>query len=302
MNNDSQLTTLLDRAVAGLDSPTERLVRGGLERGRRLRRRRRLIQGGTGGALVGLIAAVVVSIVPGGSPAATLAPGGQTPAGTDSSKAPSTAHRASTPAKESISPQLLARTAIDLLPREGKISDLHGRAMAGDVLAEFVYNDGNGAAQINVSIAFRQDGADGVDDSCNPSDPVYAETCRTTPDGSRIGTFVATRATTQYSVYVVRPDHVQVLMSAFNAVQEKDSAPTRSAPPLSIAQLTTLVSDPSWTPWVSAADNQAAANLFVPDYTYDARAQRNQRRLESQLAAQAQERAARKAQHRKTGH
>ena len=57
--------------------------------------------------------------------------------------------------------------------------------MAGDVLAEFVYNDGNGAAQINVSMAFRQDGADGVDDSCNPSDPVYTETCRTTPDGSR---------------------------------------------------------------------------------------------------------------------
>jgi hypothetical protein len=268
MNNDSQLTTLLDRAVAELDSPTERLVRGGLVRGRRLRRRRRAIQIGTGGALVGLIAAVVVSIIPGGSPAATHTPGRQIQAGTGSSTVPLTTQRATAPAKESISPQLLAQTAIDLLPHMGKITNLHGRAMAGDVLAEFVYDDGNGAAQIDVSIGFQQDGADGVDDSCNPSDPVYTETCRTTPDGSRVGTFVATRGTTQYSVYVVRPDHVEVLMSAFNAAQEKDSAPTRSAPPFTIAALTTLVSDPSWTPWVTRADNQAVANLFVPHYTF----------------------------------
>ncbi len=304
MTNDSQLTVLLERAVAELQSPTERLVRAGLARGRRLRRRRRAIQSGTGVALVGLITVVVVSIVLGGSPSA-LRPAGRAHAGTGPTSAPSHVHRASAPAMQSISPQLLAERAIKLLPHNGTITDLHGRATAGDVMAEFVYDDGNGAAQIEVSMGFRQDGADGVDDSCNPSDPVYTETCTTTRDGSHVGTFVAIRGTTQYSVYVVRPDHVQVSMTAFNAPQEKDVAPSRPAPPFSLARLTTFVSDPSWTPWVSPADNQAAANLFVPDYTYSATAQRNQRRLEQRLATQAAERAAareRKAEHRKAGH
>ncbi len=58
--------------------------------------------------------------------------------------------------------------------------------MAGDVLAEFVYDDGHGAAQIDVSMGFRQDGADGVDDSCNPSDPgLHRDRAVPPPDGSR---------------------------------------------------------------------------------------------------------------------
>ncbi len=287
MTNDSHLTALLERAVDGLDSPTERLVRGGLQRGRRLRLRRRVIQGGSGVALIGLIAVVAVSLVPGGSPAAQRTPAGRPRATTGSSTVPATAHGAGTAVKESISPQLLAERTIKLLPQTAQISDLHGRSMAGDVLAEFVYDDGHGAAQINVSMGFRQDGGDGVDDSCNPSDPVYTETCRTTPDGSRIGTFVSTQGTAQNSVYIVRPDHVEVSMTAFNAPQEKDVAPTRPTPPFTLAQLTRFVSDPSWTPWVSPDENQSAANLFVPDYTYNATARRNQRRLEQRLATQA---------------
>jgi hypothetical protein len=303
MNTDTQLSLLMNRAVATLDAPTELLVRGGLERGRRLRRRRRLLQAGTGAALVGLIAAVVVSLLPGTAPAGSL----QAPTRTRQSAAvlptPRDTATAATRAPVSISPQLLAQTAVGLLPRHGTITDLHGRGSAGTVLAEFVYDDGHGAAQVDVSIGFAQDGVSGIEDKCRPNDPNSTETCTVRPDGSHLATFRGKEYSyphdpnaTEYSAHYVRDDGVEIDASEWNSPQEKDAATTRSAPPLSMPELVALVADRSWTPWVTPAANAAAASLFVPDYVYDGTARQHLLRLERERAAQARDEARAAAQ------
>jgi hypothetical protein len=298
MNPDTQLSLLMDRAVATLDPPTELLVRGGVERGRRLRRRRRLLQAGTGTALVGLIAAVVVSLLPGTTQAGLRPAPSHNRQSAALAPSPSETSSSTAPAPVSISPQLLAQTAIGLLPRHGSVSDLHGRASAGLVLAEFVYDDGHGAAQFDVSIGFSQDGVTGVEDKCRPHDPNSTETCTIRPDGSHLATFRGTEYSyahdpnaIEYSAHFVRADGVEIDASEWNAPQEKDAAVSRAAPPLSMAELVDLVATASWTPWVTPAENAAAASLFVPDYVYGSGARQHLLRLERERAAEARNQA-----------
>ena len=144
--------------------------------------------------------------------------------------------------------------------------------MAGGVLAEFVYNDGNGAAQIDVSIGVHPGRRSGVDDAATRatrSAPRPAERHRT-DRRDRQGTEYPAARTSEPStaVYVVRADGVEILMSEFNAPQEKDSAsPARAA----ALDRPADASSRSGVDAVGHAGGQRRRGRFVPGYL-DARA------------------------------
>lgn len=170
MNTDADVGELIKRSVATLEPRTAILVAGGIERGRRKERRRDAAQALSGLALAGLIAGVVLGVT-NSSPS----PAHGAPAAGASRSAPGSTSASRT---GRITPQVVARTAVDLLPRHGTISKLGGSSSLGWAGAQFVYDDGRGAALIYVSVDYTPAGS-GLGAACQIS------TCRRRLDGSR---------------------------------------------------------------------------------------------------------------------
>jgi hypothetical protein len=298
MDPERGIPELLHTAVATLEPRTSALVAGGTCRGRTLRRRRRLAQASSGMALVGLIAGVAVAVWPSSQPSSQPASrAAQRSAPPVSRPAPSPRPHPATPATATITPQVLLQRTLALLPPHSSTSDYTGRSFAGWVGAELVYDDGAGAAAIDVAMGFVQDGISGAQPPC--ADP--APGCRVLPDGAHLRVFRGSEFSqgrqpdnaTQWSVDLVRADGVEVSLTEWNSPQEKDAPITRTDPPLRIAQLTAIARDPRLSPQVPARVVAAADPLFRPHPVVSER--KLEREAEAVNVARAERAAARNA-------
>ncbi|MFG2476470.1 hypothetical protein [Streptomyces fagopyri] len=249
------------------------LVDGGVRRGRRGLRRRRVA------AVTGSVAALAV--VGFGVSYTTAAFGdgsGQGRAGVAAQPqaqetAPSTR---SSPGK---GPQLSAQQVIErlvgLLP-EGKVSGRAGRGTADRFgpLAHLVFDDGKGKAAIDVSVgAIDPDGKQAEQQlECPDKTFVPYDSCRneTLADGSRLMVlrgyeYPDKRVDTKWwHAYLVTPDGYTVDASEWNAPAEKDAAVSRAEPPLTVGQLKGLVISDEWRPVMNALAKAAPEPVQQP--------------------------------------
>jgi hypothetical protein len=260
MDDDAQVGTLLLQAVRTLDAPTERLVAGGLARGRR---RVRLIRGAeafTGLGVLAGVAALVVALLPSGdSTHGGAQPGAASP--------PVQASTTAAPARDTVlmTPQALLQTALDTLPRAGTTSHYSGNSSPGQVGASFVYDDGHGPALVSVSLEFPLL-SDGLGAACQIS------VCRTLADGSRLAVYQGNGHPgdpsipgKDWEVILERvPGGTVISITEFNSAQEKSTNLTRPDPPFTVTELTNWTGNGRWQQRVSADFADAAAGLFTP--------------------------------------
>ncbi|MFD7947809.1 hypothetical protein [Streptomyces sp. NPDC059744] len=249
------------------------LVDGGVVRGRRRLRRRRVA------AVTGSVAALAV--VGFGASYATGAFGGGLGQGRSGVAArpmvqgtgPSTK---SSPGK---GPQLSAQQVIErlegLLP-EGKVSGQTGRGTADRFgpSAHLVFDDGKGKAAIGVSVgAIDPDGTQAEQQlECPDKAFVPYDSCRneTLADGSRLMVlrgyeYPDKRVDTKWwHAYLVTPDGYTVDVSEWNAPAEKDADVSRAEPPLTVGQLKGLVISDEWRPVMNALRGAAPQPVQQP--------------------------------------
>ena len=164
--------------------------------------------------------------------------------------------------------QVAQQTLLDLLPRHGRVTNRAGAADAEQALTELTFDDGHGAAALDLNVIFATND-NGNSWPCASAN--HAGTCSTLPDGTQLFTlqtyeFPDRRVDTLlWTVSVLRPDGMQIDISEWNAPTEKDTPTSRPAPPFTTAQLTTVATSPAWTAKVSVATAQKDAALFVPD-------------------------------------
>lgn len=256
MDDDERIGTLLTQAVRTLDPPTERLVSGGIDRGRR---RTRLYHGAaalTVLSVLGAVAALVVALVPhGSSTGSAIRPGGS-PAITAAGPAPAQT--------VTMTPQALLKAALDTLPRPGTTTHYAGSSSPGDVSAQFVYDDGQGRAQIYVSLDYPPSGG-GLGNACQIS------VCKTLADGNRLAVYQGNGHPgdpsvpgKDWQVTMLRTDGVAISITEFNSALEKNSPQTRPDPPFTVLELTDWVGR-GWQVQIPASVASAAAGLFTPD-------------------------------------
>lgn len=177
--------------------------------------------------------------------------------------------RSAAVARAAVTPQVTTQTLIDLLKGSGSATNPTGRGLDNQSLGEVLFNDGHGIAKIDVVVTWPgTQPHDAVAGGCGTP----SATCVWLNDGTQVGISQSLErpdqpatSATMWSVSAYRGDGLQVDISEWNAAQEKDSPVTRATPPLSIAQLTTLATDPRWSNQASAADIAKAAHLFTPD-------------------------------------
>ena len=223
-DNDSQVGDLLNRAVATLEPRTRALVAAGTARGRTLRRRRRITQAASGVALAGLIGGIAVAVWPSGGAGAPRRIRTRPP------RRPRSCTDA--PPTGTITPQVIAQRTIDALLSAGTVRNLSGNYDQDQAGTELVYNDGRGAALIDVSLDFVGAGQSAV---------CQIAVCTTRPDGSKLAVYRGSDRPGQpnaepqeWSVSLLRRDGVAVTLTEWNAPGEKGSAATtRVDPPLS---------------------------------------------------------------------
>ncbi|MDT4912360.1 MAG: hypothetical protein QOC66_1488 [Pseudonocardiales bacterium] len=261
MNDDDRFGAVLHRAVSTLEPPTERLVAGAIARGRR---RRRIVLAGelaTGGVLVAGVLALVVALVPDANGSRT----GTSPAGKPADPAPAAAGRLP------MSPQALAQTALETLPRRGATTNFEGSADAGSVSTAFTYDDGHGGAQIVIAMQYPVPGASpkvhgpilpcarGSEGCIVLSDGAHARTARghEYDDGRQPNA-------AEWVVDLVRRDGVQVSILEYNAPRQKGAAISRPAPPFTLDELTTWANDDLWQTTITSQRAKAAVHLFEP--------------------------------------
>jgi len=253
--DDDDFGTLFRRAVATLDPPSERLAEAGLQRGRRQRQRRRLAGVGTGAAVlagvVGLGAAVLSAGAGGGSGRTAAGSGGARPV--------------------AVTPQAVLQTALDTLPAPGRTSGYAGAGMDGYSGTTFVYDDGHGAAAVQVTLEYPPAHAGRK----SPGAVVVCKTkadgdCSVLADGSHLRLRQGQQDTsgvpnsTEWEAQLVRPDGVSIDIIEWNAPEPKAAPGSRPAPPFTMAELAAWVEDPVWQSRIPAHRATATARLFTP--------------------------------------
>jgi hypothetical protein len=207
------------------------------------------------------------SVQPGA--AATAPPAVTAPATT------ATAAVSPAPSTVTITPQVAVQTLIDLLPGQGTTSQLTGRASLGWAGGELVYDDGHGAAQlaVGVSYPYSYNGSDqrlAAGSLCSSQGVTQLhEVCTSLPDGSQVAVYQGDanipNGAKDWEVSLLRADGVQIDITEWNSPAEKAGAQTRTNPPFTIAELTTVAESSTWQATTSPATVQQDAGLFVPD-------------------------------------
>ncbi|MFI8085390.1 hypothetical protein ACIF6L_31950 [Kitasatospora sp. NPDC086009] len=129
--------------------------------------------------------------------------------------------------------------AAALLPRGLTVAD----ATAEKGYVSFNLDDGHGKAEVQIYVAKQPAGA---------PDPRY-DISTTMPDGSKLVTHQPPPSTgsdlVRWSADILRPDGTRVVVQAFNAAIHKSTVkakPSRPTPPLTLDQITAIVTDPVW--------------------------------------------------------
>ncbi|MER6121829.1 hypothetical protein ABT173_03845 [Streptomyces sp. NPDC001795] len=246
---EDRFAAALRHAGGTFESHQLDLAARGETRGRRLRHRRAAIAGGvTGVALVGLGGTLVLPGV--------QADGGRRHSVAGSTSAPSTV-AASSSRPSAVTGDDLVRTLKKLLPK-GKFSNEEGRG-TGDLLtpyARVVYDDGKGKSAVSVSVDHVRPGSSQARETTACPDKVFipydACTASTLADGSTLMVlqgyeYPDRRVDTKlWTAELVTPKGQHISVQEWNAAAEKDAPISRELPPLSPAQLKTLVTAPEW--------------------------------------------------------
>jgi hypothetical protein len=248
----NDLTQLMERTTDDLRPNVAGLVSGGMSRGRRLRTRRRAATG-----LGAVAAAVVVGAVAVGAP--SFVDGDARP------EMPVASHPTRTTAVNVELPTLRALRdgrVVTLPAGTARLLDSWGSWEEGFIAASWSLTpaDGSPAGLVQVLVEYagpprspRQGTAVDLAKATSSSfDQECAEgpgACVQAADGSALMTFTAPEplsgggdsdvAATHGSLWT--PDGLHVDVTAYNAMAEKGSAPTRTAPVLDEAQLTAML-------------------------------------------------------------
>jgi hypothetical protein len=238
----NDLTKLMERTTQDLLPDVQGLVSGGIQRGRRLRTRRRLAAGAGAAAAVAAIGSVAVlapSLVAGSS----STPGGGGAGGV--------ATQPTAPAPKLPTAQELGSGAIVTLPAgRSKVIEAWGTPAEGHVAAAWKFTPASGgpAARVDVLI---ENSAQDLKHQAVPGEACQADggRCRQLPDGTWLDAFTIPEPLTgggdsdivgaHVTVWTV--DGFRITATAYNAMGEKHVAPTRPAPVLNEAQLTAMV-------------------------------------------------------------
>ena len=177
-----------------------------------------------------------------------------------------------------ITPQVIAAKLLHLMPGSGQASSfagdqvvLHGNLVIPNYLernGSFDWNDGYGTAVMSADLTFPPPGRKPVKAGwlCRYVNPVGSSRCVTRPDGSQLFTETFQPKGNAYGyrdVRLLRTDGVEIDVTSGNGTSKSGSA-GRSEPTLSIAQLTTIASSPTWTTSVARAEARRDAHLFKP--------------------------------------
>ena len=287
MITEDSLSDLFERAVQDLDPPVNAIVAEAERRGRRLRKRRRAWKALGGGSAAALTATAVVtgmSLIH--TPGTSLVSAGS--AGSNASASPTGTPQASaTPSPSSSvsgTPAASSTPATSPNPGNGAMPTIARRYQmpvsqmlaalrqllpAGSTLGyinpystepgslEVDYNDGQGAADIQISVA-----PTAMFSPLSCPTPLWKDegtrprgalpiscTMRTLPDGSveRDAVYYADAyGFYAYSVYVNRPDGVTVDVEVGNGILHTLPQVTRARPPGSMSEWAALAENPVW--------------------------------------------------------
>jgi hypothetical protein len=286
MISDDALTDLFERAVQDLDPPVNAIVAAAERRGRRLRKRRRAWLALGGGSAAALTVAAVVAgtslAQPQGTSLVSTGSAGNnassSPTGADqvsatpspSSSASATPSLSSSPASSNpgngampiVAPgyempvaQMLAALK-HLLPAGSTLGYINPYSTEPGTL-EVDYNDGHGAADIQIEVA-----PTALFSPLSCPTPLWKDegprppgalpiSCamRTLPDGSieRDAVYYADAyGFYAYSVYVNRPDGVTVDVEVGNGILHGLPQVDRARPPGSMSEWAALAENPVW--------------------------------------------------------
>ncbi|MET9991616.1 hypothetical protein ABZ061_18895 [Streptomyces mutabilis] len=267
---EERLSAVLHDAGGGFDTDRTALVAGGRSRGRRALTRRRA--GVVGGAVAG------VALV--GVGGAVLLPQGKSDGPDVSAASSSTSSRpsasASTPPPEPVSGDTILGEFKKLLP-EGKFSQEDARGSADAPYAYLVYDDGEGAAAMNVSFQRVEPGSPHVRELTGCPDRTFTpyDDCSSTrlPDGSLLRLlkgyeYPDKRVDTKYwSADLVTTEGQHVSVGEWNAPAQKGAPVSRAEPPLSAEELKEVVTAEVWRKVVDAMPASPTPPAAAPSDT-----------------------------------
>lgn len=264
MELDEQLRHDMQSAVGTIDPPPAiALVDGGVQRGRRMRRMRvaRVLGGVATAAVLGGAGLVAIDQLP----------GGYAEAPSDTAVASGDMQVASPEEPIRVTAQVVAQTLSRMLP-DGTLSQYSGSEPSDDamgpVIGSLVFDDGAGAALISARVG---PAAPGI--SCAPPHPSPLVQCTELeqPDGSEVVVIQRPEYTDgrmpgmlTWWAWHLRTDGTMIEVYELNAVAEKVPPPTRELPPLTVEQLTEIVTSPEWQTEISPLEADAAHDLFEP--------------------------------------
>jgi hypothetical protein len=169
-----------------------------------------------------------------------------------------------TPPSRQMSWQQAATTLTSLL-RGWNVLHRSGRAWTNQTLVELVIDDGHGAAQIDLALTYpvsprvaNAPGAPGygLPIGCKQdTESSYPDgACTVLGDGTQLQTSKGyeypadpSRGGKEWLVHALRPNGLEVDLSEWNTPTEKGTPASRPDPPLTIAEMTSLVTSDSWT-------------------------------------------------------
>ncbi|HEX6328222.1 MAG TPA: hypothetical protein VFZ72_16770 [Jiangellaceae bacterium] len=265
-NIDEQVRRAMRAAADEIEPPVQELVDGGLARGRRLRRRHRMVVAGTGLVAVTVVASgIVMAAQFTAGPQDVAAPRDDTsrsvveaaPANPGASDADVSAE------VEPISSEDMLETLIELLP-PGETTD--GEALPQDVVdgmrgnpaAIVTFDDGAGAANVSLTLYDFPTGG-----GCQHPSPNVQCTEEILDDGSVLR--ITQRPTytdgrqpelIEWWATLERPDGLEIHLQQNNALGEKDVPATRPLPPLTVEQMEAIVTSDRWDVFQVAPDRQ----------------------------------------------
>ncbi|PWI17748.1 hypothetical protein DI272_29000 [Streptomyces sp. Act143] len=249
---EDRVAAELRAAGGGFEPDLAALTTAGLARGRRLRLRRRaaVVGGAASLALVGV----------GG---ALLLPGG----GAGPHQASVAAGPSATPTVTPTLPAVSDQELIDTLKEQlgyGKFSEERGSGTADKAgpYAALVWDDGDGAAAVAVSLNRVQPGGEEARQLAQCPDKLYVpyDDCKSTrlDNGSVLKIvqgyeYPDKRVPTKWwYADLVSAEGQHVSVSEWNAAAEKDAPVTRDEPPLDNAELQKLATAPAWLKAIDA--------------------------------------------------